>query len=105
MTAFSCSDVHIRCTGRPSRRNASVSSSRPFSIMSVRRSRLNHWRILLRARGDLTNASQSCDGPAVSTFDVKISHVSPLVSWWSSDTSRPLTLAPTHAWPTSVCTA
>ena len=41
----------------------------------------------------------------VSTLDVKISHVSPLRSWWSSDTSRPLTLAPMQAWPTSVCTA
>ena len=105
MTFFSCSDAHIRCTGRPSRRSSSASSSRPCSIMSRRRSRLNHWRILLRARGDLTKPSQSCDGPAVSTFDVKISHVSPLASWWSSDTRRPLTLAPMQAWPTSVCTA
>ena len=70
----------IRCTGRPSRRSSLVSSSRPASIMSTRRSRQNHWRILLRARGDATNCSQSRDGPAVSTFDVKISHVSPLCS-------------------------
>ena len=62
--------------------------------MSTRRSRLNHWRILLRARGEATNCSQSRDGPAVSTLEVKISHVSPLCSWWSSGTSRPLTLAP-----------
>ncbi len=48
--------------------------------MSTRRSRLNHWRILLRARGDATNCSQSRDGPADSTFEVKISHVSPLCS-------------------------
>ena len=79
-TSLSCVDFQIRCTGRPSRRNSSVSSSRPASIMSTRRSRLNHWRILLRARGDATNASQSCDGPAVSTFEVKISHVSPLAA-------------------------
>ena len=54
----------MRCNGRPSRRNSLVSSSRPASIMSTRRSRLNHCRILLRARGDATNCNQSRDGAA-----------------------------------------
>ena len=61
--------------------------------------------LVARPRRRRRSRSQSCDGPAVSTFDVKISHVSPLASWWSSDTRRPLTLAPMQAWPTSVCTA
>ena len=99
------SEVHMPCTGRPSRRNSFVSSSRPISTASSRRSRLNHWRILLRARGDSTNASQSCDGAADSSFEMKISHVSPLRSSLSSGTRRPFTLAPMHLCPTSVCTA
>ena len=70
------------------------SSSRPDSTMSSRRSRENHCLILLRARGDSTNCSQSRVGPADSTFDVKISQVSPLFILWCSGTSRPLTLAP-----------
>ena len=37
------------CTGRPSRRSALTSSSRPVSRASSRRSRENHWRILLAA--------------------------------------------------------
>jgi len=53
----------------------------------------------------LTIWSQSRLGPLPSTFDVKISQVSPDASWWLSATSRPLTRAPTQAWPTSVCTA
>ena len=65
--------------------------------MSTRRSRLNHWRILLRARGEATNCNQSRDGPAVSTFDVKISHVSPLCKVVPSGTRRPLTFAPMQA--------
>ena len=60
----------------PSRRSALASSSRPVSMASSRRSRLNHWRILLRAREEATICSQSCDGPAVGDFDVKISTVS-----------------------------
>ena len=58
------------------RRRARASSSRPFSIASSRRSRENHWRILLRARVEATIWSQSRDGPAVGDFDVKISTVS-----------------------------
>ncbi len=71
-----------------------ASSSRPVSMASSRRSRLNHCRILLRARDDATICSQSCDGPAVGDFDVKISTVSADVSVVSSGTSRPLTRAP-----------
>jgi hypothetical protein len=66
----------------------------PASIASSRRSRANHCRILVRARGDLTNSSQSRDGPAPSALDVKISTVSPLSSALSSATSLPLTRAP-----------
>jgi hypothetical protein len=95
----------IRCIGSASRRSSFISSSRPASTMSPRRSRENHWRILLRARGEATNCSQSRDGPAVSTFEVKTSHVSPERKVLSSGTSRPFTRAPMHAWPTSVCTA
>ena len=38
-------------TGRPSRRSALASSSRPVSIASTRRSRENHWRIFALAFG------------------------------------------------------
>ncbi len=90
------------CTGRPSRRRALVRSSRPASMASSRRSRENHWRILAAARGVATTWSQSRDGPAPSTLEVKISTVSPETSVESSGTSRPLTRAPMQAWPTSV---
>ena len=49
--------------GRPSRRSALTSSSRPLSMASSRRSRENHWRILLRARGETTIFSQSWRRP------------------------------------------
>ena len=71
-------------------------------MASSRRSRDCHWRILLPARWVTTNLSQSCDGPAPSTLEVKISTESPDVSAESSGTSRPLTRAPMQAWPTSV---
>ena len=79
-----------------------TSSSRPVSIASSRRLRLNHWRILFLALGVTTICSQSRDGPAPSTFDVNTSTVSPDDSAESSGTSRPLTLAPMQRWPTSV---
>jgi hypothetical protein len=60
---------------------------------------------LVRARGLLTKPSQSCVGPDVSDFDVKISITSPLDSVDSSGTSLPLTFAPMHLCPTSVRTA
>ena len=59
-----------------------------------RRSRLNHWRILLRALVEATIWSQSLEGPAVGDFDVKISTVSAELKMVSSGTSRPLTRAP-----------
>ena len=70
-------------------------------MASSRRSFANHCRILLRARGDLTKASQSRDGPAPSAFDVKISIVSPAVVQHrsSSATSLPLTRAPMQRCP------
>ena len=58
--------------------------------------------ILFAARWLTTNFSQSCDGPAPSTFEVKISMVSPEVILVSSGTSRPLTREPMHLWPMSV---
>ena len=66
---------------------------------------MNHWRILERARGDLTKLSQSRDGPAFGALEVKTSTTSPFSSVDSSGTSRPLTRAPIVWWPTSVCTA
>jgi hypothetical protein len=86
-------------------RIALVIASLPASIASSRRSLLKYCRIFVRARGDLTNPSQSWVGPAVSDFDVKISITSPLDSVDSSGTSLPLTRAPMHLCPTSVCTA
>ena len=77
-------------------------SSRPDSMASSRRSRENHWRIFDAARGVAAICSQSRDGPAPSTLEVKISTVSPDDSVESSGTSRPLTRAPMQAWPTSV---
>ena len=102
LTLLSCSLPINFCSGRPSLRNALTSSSRPFSMASSRRSRLNHWRILLRARGVTTRFSQSRLGPAEGTFDVKISTLSPDVSLESSGTSRPFTRAPMQRCPTSV---
>ena len=55
--------VISRCSGRPCLRIALAMASLPESIASSRRSLENHWRILLRARGLLTNVSQSRDGP------------------------------------------
>ena len=66
---------------------------------------MNHCRIFVRAREEPTNDSQSCDGPAVGDFEVKISTTSPLVSLLSRETSEPLTLAPMVRCPTSVWTA
>ena len=77
-------------------------ASLPASIASSRRSLLKYWRILVRARGLLTNPSQSRVGPAVSDLDVKISITSPLDSCDSSGTSFWFTRAPMHRWPTSV---
>ena len=94
-----------RCRGRPSLRMALAIASLPDSIISSRRSLENHWRILLRARGDFTNVSQSRDGPAPSALDVSTSTTSPFSRVDSSGTSRPLTRPPMQWWPTSVCTA
>ncbi len=94
-----------RCSGSAALRIARLSAVLPSSTASSRRSRANHCRILVRARGDLTNAIQSRDGPAFSDFEVKISTVSPLSSSLSSATSLPLTRAPMQRLPTSVCTA
>lgn len=80
-------------------------ASLPDSIASSRRSLAKYWRIFVRARGLLTKLSQSWLGPAFSDFDVKMSTVSPLLSVLSSGTSLPLTRAPMHRCPTSVCTA
>ena len=71
-------------------------------MASSRRSRQNHWRILLRALDEATICSQSRDGPAVGDLEVKISTVSAELSWVSSGTSRPLTRAPMQRCPTSV---
>jgi hypothetical protein len=89
-------------TGSDSLRSALTSSSRPVSMASSRRSRENHWRILDRARGVWTMRSQSRDGPAPSTLEVKISTVSPEASAESRGTRRPLTRAPMQRCPTSV---
>jgi hypothetical protein len=98
---MSTGDVASFCTGMPSRRRALASSSRPFSIASSRRSRENHWRILLRARGEATNSSQSRDGP-LATLEVTISTVSPDVNRSSRRAMLPLMRAPMQWWPTSV---
>ena len=89
----------------PSLRISLTIWSLPRSIASSRRSLVNHWRILARAREDFTKVSQSRDGPAVGFFEVKTSTMSPISSADSSGTSRPFTRAPMVWWPTSVCTA
>ena len=94
--------MSIRCSGRPSRRISRASASLPCSIASSRRSLVKNCWILLRARGLLTNVSQSRLGPAFGALEVKISTTSPLSSGDSSGTSRPLTRAPMQRWPTSV---
>ena len=91
-----------RCSGSPALRIWRAIASLPASIDSSRRSRVKWWRILLRARGLLTNSSQSRLGPAFSALVVKISTTSPLDSSDSSGTSRPLTRAPMVRLPTSV---
>ena len=60
-------------------------------------SKIRQW-FLDAARGVPTIWSQSRDGPAPSTLEVKISMVSPDDSLESSGTSRPLTRAPMQAW-------
>jgi len=104
-TPINASGVSRVAIGRLRLRMARVSSSRPSSMASVRRSLLNHWRILLRAFGLLVKLNQSRDGPADSDFDVSTSTVSPFSSLVSSGTRRPFTRAPMVRWPTSVCTA
>ena len=79
--------------------------SLPDSIASSRPSLENHCRILLRARAEATKVSQSCEGPAHSAREVSTSTLSPISRRESSGTRRPLTLAPTVWWPTSVWTA
>jgi hypothetical protein len=80
--------------GRFCLRIALAMASLPCSIASSRRSLENHWRILFRARGLLTNVSQSRLGPAVSDLEVKTSTTSPFSSAESRGTRRPLTRAP-----------
>src|ERR1035437_7690746 len=87
------------CTGRPFRRSSLVSSSRPTSLASSRRSRENHWRIFERALEDPTMFSQSLEGPAVGALEVKISTVSADERRVSRGTNRPLTLAPYNGGP------
>ena len=87
------------------RRASLVIASLPASMASSRRSLANHCLIFVLARGEATKASQSRLGPALSAFEVKISTTSPDSSLRSSATSRPLTRAPMHRLPTSVCTA
>ncbi|CPU64785.1 Uncharacterised protein [Mycobacteroides abscessus] len=94
-----------RWIGRFCLRIALAIASLPCSTASSRRSLENHCRILLRARGLLTKASQSRLGPAFSDFEVRTSTESPFSSVESSGTSRPLTRAPMVRCPTSVCTA
>ena len=71
-------------------------------MASSRRSLVNQWRILLRARGDFTKPSQSRLGPAFGALEVNTSTTSPLSSVDSSGTRRPLTRAPMVWCPTSV---
>ena len=75
----------------------------PVSVAASRRSLENQCRILFRARALLTKLQPV---PArrrrPGALEVKISTVSPLFSVLSSATSRPLTRAPMHRWPTSV---
>ena len=62
------------------RRTNAFTASRPDSIASSRRPRLNHWRIFVLARGVFTNWSQSWLGPSPCAFDAEISTVSPVRS-------------------------
>ena len=102
-TRASC--VTVRCSGRWCLRSARVSDSWPRSMASSRRSLENHCLILDRARGEETNFSQSCDGPASSDLEVSTSTQSPCCSSEDRATSFPLTRAPMVLSPTSVCTA
>src|ERR1700683_5536092 len=72
------------------------------SAAAALRSLENQCLILFLARALLTNCSQSRLGAASWALEVKISTVSPLFSWLSSATRRPLTRAPIVRWPTSV---
>ena len=73
----STSPPSSRWIGSAALRMALVKPDLPASIASSRRSRANHCRIFVRARGDLTNSSQSRDGPAFSALDVNTSTMSP----------------------------
>jgi hypothetical protein len=98
----SVSWVSSRLSGWFSLRISRAIWSLPCSMASSRRSLVNHWRILLRARGEATKPSQSRLGAAFGALDVNTSTTSPLSSLDSSGTSRPLTRAPIVWWPTSV---
>src|SRR5699024_370171 len=82
-----------------------ANASRPFSKCSSRRSLANHCRTLAVARRETSNSSQSSEGPALASLEVKISTLSPDFSSDSNATSLPLTFAPIQRCPTSVCTA
>ena len=67
---------------RASRRSSRSSDSRPWTTFSSRSFFLNQARIFSFAWLVRTRLSQSRDGPADSTFEVKISQVSPLFTTW-----------------------
>ena len=73
---------------------------RPLTMFSSRFSRLNHWRILLRALLERAILIQSRLGPWA-LWLVVTSTTSPFCSRWFSGTMRPLTLADTMWLPTA----
>ena len=65
---------------RPERLSSDSKEERPWAMFSSLRSRLNHWRILLRASLLLAVFIQSRLGPWAEG-EVLISTTSPLWSW------------------------
>ena len=98
--------VSSRCSGRPCLRIALARESLPVSIISSRRSLVNHCLILLRARGELDEGQPVARrARPPSALEVSTSTTSPFRARLSSGTRRPLTRPPMQWCPTSVCTA
>ena len=85
---------------KPARFSSLSKAERPWMMLSARRSFLNHWRILFRASLLLHSFIQSRLGP-LADLEVRISTMSPLESFVSKGTMRPLILAPVIWLPTA----
>jgi len=102
MTASSALDESDVAIGRPRVESALVSSSRPPSIASSRRSRWNHWRIFDLARDDWRSRASRVTDRGVALAGHDLDHVGERRTYRGARAT--LTLAPSSV-ADSVCTA